>query len=334
MQKQLIYLLLALVFMSSCKDTGCRYFTGKENKSINISFQRFDRELNQINTSNIDKEKQVLNQKYPEFFEIYNRGIMRFGSYNTPYYNAHMLDFLNDSTYLEIYDTVQVHYPNLDIEEQELTKAFRRYNRIFTERQIPCCYTHISGFNTPLVVGDSILSISLDNYLGCDHEFYKRLRLYTYLLPNKNRQNIVSDAMRAWLVSEFPSNNKTLLDNMVAEGKIVFLLHLTLPEEAPHLILGLTPEQFSWLDQHELEVWKFAIENKHLFSTNQLTISKYLQAGPFFNFFGQGSSPMVGRYIGWHIVSDYMKSNKDVTIEELLQNTNGQKILEASGYKP
>lgn len=320
--------------MLSCNQNP--YLKGKPDKELSITFQRFEKDLDALNTHSIDNDKYLLQEEYGEFFSIYNQGIVQLGNYQSLDYNTRTLHFLSDSIYSAIFDTVAFYFPDLENEEMKLTEAFRNYKMMFPNRQIPQCYTHISGFNTPVVVGDSILSISLENYLGAEHPFYKKLGTYTYLLPRKNRENISTDAVRGWLVSEFPSNasQKSLLNSIIQEGKLLFIQQLLMPEETPHLIIGLTPEQYTWCEHNEMAVWRFMIEKQHLFSKEQTTIGKYLQNGPFFNFFGQGSSPLVGKYIGWQVVSSYMKNNKDISIEDLLSNNDGQEILASSGYKP
>lgn len=332
--KEHLIVALLVLLLSSCQNNS--YLKGKEDKNLNITFQRFDQDLNNLNEQNIETEKIVLHKKYGEFFNIYNKGVIRLGDPLSTNYNRYLMHFLNDSIYRTVYDSVQYYFPSMKVEEAELTEGFRNYKRMFPNRIIPQCYTHISGFNTPIVVGDSILSVSLENYLGADHVFYKKLGTYTYLLPRKNRENLVSDAMRGWLVSEFPSPSRqdNLLNSIIQEGKILFIQQILMPQEAPHLIIGLTEDNYKWCEKNELSLWQFMIEKQHLFSKQQTIIAKYLQEGPFFNFFGKGSSPLVGKYIGWKIVTSYMDKNNNISIEELLQNTNGQEILEHSGYKP
>jgi len=332
--KKYFFLLITISLCFSCQEN--RYFKTDEDKSLTISFKRFDQAVDQLRDADIEVEKYKLKEKYGEFFDIYNQGVIRMGNITDPNYNESLKHFLNDSIYQLVYDTVQVHYPNLKREEEQLTQAFRNYHRIFPERQIPQCYTHISGFNEPIVVGDSILAISLENFLGQDHIFYKNLGTYNYLLSRKNNDYLAVDAMRGWIESEFPYGNaqSNLLNTIVKEGKYLFIQQLVMPETPPHQIVGITEEQYKWCLKNELNLWSFVIEKQHLFSKHQLTISKYIQNGPFFNFFGSGSSPMVGKYLGWQIVSSYMENNKDVTIEELLKTTDGQEILEHSGYRP
>jgi uncharacterized protein YjaZ len=38
--------------------------------------------------------------------------------------------------------------------------------------------------------------------------------------------------------------------------------------------------------------------------------------------------------MGWQIVRKYMKENPDVSLQELMADTDAEKILHASKYKP
>lgn len=330
----IVILIFALVFSGCTKKNP--YATSPLNHDISITIHRFDQDFNQLKFALNDSSIHELEYQYHEFFRIYNQGVIRIGDSQDSYYKIYANRFLTDSMYMEVYDTVQQHFPQLSSLEEDLSLAFRHYNSLFPQRQIPAVYTHISGFNTPIVVGDSILSISLENYLGENHVFYKRLGTYNYIIPHKNPLRISADAMRGWIMSEFPEKDskKNLLNRIINEGKWLFIQNLTQPNEAPEHLIGLSKENYLWCQKNEAQLWKFMIEKQHLFSTEQLTISKYIQDGPFFNFWGSGSSPMVGKYIGWQIVTAYMKNNRDINIETLLQTTNGQEILQTSGYKP
>ncbi len=333
--KRILKIIATFVLLSSCREKN-PYLDGERDKSIVIEFQRFEQDFNGFKASPTGTFKAQLGAQYGHFFDLYNRGVIRVGSHEETDYKTYALRFLRDSIYTLVYDSVQHHFPEMKEEEKILTKAFQNYRLLFPERPIPQCYTHISGFNQSIVVDDSVLSVSLENYLGEDHEFYKNLGTYNYLLPHRNRAYLAVDAMRGWIASEFPrprtANN--LLNNMMQEGKYIFIQEVVMSELSPRLFIGLTEEQFRWCENHETDLWRFMVEEQHLFSTHQLTITKYLQNGPFFNFWGSGSSPMPGKYIAWKIVSSYMERNKTVSIDSLLQIADGQILLENSGYRP
>ena len=336
MKKTLYYcLLVTLILASACKKKS--HLKGKNDSSINVTFSRFDQDFNQLNkTTDFYDYSAKLNEKYGVFYDIYNQAIIRLGDSESADYQKNAYRFLNDEIYKMVYDTVQTFYTELDTEEKILTAAFQNYNKVFPKRQIPAFYSHISGFNEPIVVADSVLSIGLDNYLGENHIFYKNLGTYTYLLPKKNRTNIAIDAMRGWLISEIIRDNvkSTLLDRMIEEGKLLYILSIIMPDELEYSIFGLSEKQYLWLEENELKLWTYAIEQKHLYTAHQITVAKYFNDGPFFNFFGSGSSPLVGKYLGWQIIKAYMDNNQNISIEDLLKIDDSQQILSTSGYRP
>jgi hypothetical protein len=50
--------------------------------------------------------------------------------------------------------------------------------------------------------------------------------------------------------------------------------------------------------------------------------------------FSKDSPSRLGEWIGLQIIRSYMQKNRDVTLQMLLQETDAQKILTLSGYKP
>jgi uncharacterized protein YjaZ len=56
--------------------------------------------------------------------------------------------------------------------------------------------------------------------------------------------------------------------------------------------------------------------------------------GPFTAEVTQDSPGRLGVWVGWRIVDSYMRNNKDVTLCELMNENDAQKILEQSYYKP
>ncbi len=62
----------------------------------------------------------------------------------------------------------------------------------------------------------------------------------------------------------------------------------------------------------------------------------YLTDGPFTAGLGDKneSAPKLGVWIGWQMVRKYMLENPDVTLQQLMADTDAQKILVKSKYKP
>ena len=55
---------------------------------------------------------------------------------------------------------------------------------------------------------------------------------------------------------------------------------------------------------------------------------KYTQPAPFTNGYSQEFSPgRLGVYMGWKIVSSFMKAHKDSSLQDLMSTTDAQEIM-------
>lgn len=330
-----ILLIIALLSMYACKDES-RFYVNPNNSTLQLSSHRFDQALHALDTSTLDAEVQNLAALYPQYYKLYSQRIIRIGLPQEPQHAYLLRHFLSDTVYREVYDTVQVHFKDLTTIQNDLVNGMKRYQLLFPENAIPELYYHISGFNEAIVVGEGILSVSLENYLGKDHPFYEWLGVYEYKKVQKIPERISRDALLGWLTTEFEmkGNNTQLIDEMIHQGKLIFLLEQLLPDTPPQLLLGQTSEAYQWCEGNESNIWTAMIEWKHLFSKDKLCIKKHLDDAPFNNYFGEGSGAKSGVYIGWCIVSDYMKTNKNTSLTDLFNEQSGQVILQKSGYRP
>ena len=84
-----------------------------------------------------------------------------------------------------------------------------------------------------------------------------------------------------------------------------------------------------------------AVEGKHPVSwplsqniVKQLSLFRnIIDDAPKTNAFGDGSAPRTTDYIGWQIVRAYMKKS-GCTMQQLFEETDSQKLLTQSGWRP
>lgn len=327
--------ILFLLFLLSCSKHK-RFDVDLNEINIELSFNRFDIDFGKNDTSNTKASILKLNEAYPEFFCLFTNRIIQIGSSRNSGFISNLNQFKSDSVYCQVFDSVQAHPYNFTALNQTIEDGFKRFSYFFPNRPIPNIYYHISGFNESVVVAPKILAISIDNYLGSDHTFYKWLALYEYLRNNMYPEKIPTDALWAWLSTEFEPNDISgnLLTKMINDGRILFALKQLLPDEPLHRIHSYTPKQMAWCLANEKGAWSYIIEYKHLFTKDLVTIKKYTSAGPFTHFFGTESSPRIGSYIGYRIVEQFMENNEDVSLNTLMQIKDAQIILEKSAYRP
>ena len=109
-----------------------------------------------------------------------------------------------------------------------------------------------------------------------------------------------------------------------------------MPEVADTLKIGYTTGQLQWCEKNEGGIWAYFLENELLFNSDYIKIQKYLAEAPFTPGIGDNSdsAPKLGVWLGWQIVRAYMEKNSNVTLQQLLEETDAQKILTGARYKP
>ncbi|MBV1887833.1 MAG: gliding motility lipoprotein GldB, partial [Urechidicola sp.] len=196
--------------------------------------------------------------------------------------------------------------------------------------------THISDldYQYPVLYADSLILISLDMYLGKNNIVYKDFP--SYLSENYKKQNMIVDVAKDIISQNYPKKKtRIFLDRMIEEGKFLYLLDCFLPDVSDNLKMGCTEEKMEWAIKNELSVWKYFIENELLYSNDTNLNARFIDFGPFSKFYleaDQDSPGRIGIWIGWQIVSSYMKNN-DVTLQQLM-GANPEVIYKKSKYKP
>ena len=319
---------------------GCsnnRFKIDTKKSDLKIKIERFDKDIFALRADNAAEEIPALQAKYGAFFDLYAEYILAIGSPDSAAFASNLNGFLTDSIIRDIYEeSLRVFNDASDI-EKKLTTAFKYIEHYFPEKTIPSVYMHVSGFNQQIVAAEDILSASIDNYLGADYVYYQKLAdIHSYQLLEMTPEKLPSDYVKGWLLSEFPynSHSEVLLDNMLYRGKIMFLLETIMPGEKEAVLMGYTPEQLKWCRDNQKLMWTYMAENKHLFSTDRMTLAKYINEAPFTSFFPPESPGRTSIWLGWQIIRSYMKNNKEIGLPELMEQTDYKKILEMSRYRP
>ena len=107
-----------------------------------------------------------------------------------------------------------------------------------------------------------------------------------------------------------------------------------LPDDEDATIMGFTPQQMEWCKNNELDMWTFLVEHKLLFNTESLTIKKLTGEAPFTSFFPRESPGRAAAWVGFRIVSAYMKQHGNVGLKTLMEESDYQKILNEAKYDP
>ena len=185
----------------------------KSNEEISndtqVTIERYDRIEGLYLTSGDYSALLQMNKTYPMQTRTLIEDVLQLGQVNDPEINHKFLLFFSDSTLQRLIDDVQEQYANIDDLNRELTDAFGRLKDEIPSIDFPEVYAQIGSFDQSIIVGNKMLGISLDKYLGADYPFY--VEHYT---PEQRklmtRSMITPDCLSFYLLSLYPMPSEAM----------------------------------------------------------------------------------------------------------------------------
>lgn len=318
-----IAIVLVILSCSSANKQAEKSVSTDQTKII-----RFDSDMFDYVSSPSESKKFALENEYKKFLPYFSQIIV--GGEHPDF--EKLQKYFSHPQLKKLYADTETKFADLTAVEEELTQVSLIADEALNKK-LPPLYAHVSGLKQNAIVADSLISLSLDKYLGNDYALYSAF-LEPYQLISMSPEYISRDYVKAWVLSEFiPGNQgKNLLQAMVDEGKVLYLLETLLPGKSEQILIGYTPQQMDWCKKNEKKIWRFMIERKHLYSTDAYGISNYIAEAPYTTTLVPESAPRAGQFIGWQIVKRYMKNTRQTPLG-LIQDS-AENILNASKYNP
>ena len=189
---------------------------GQNTNTINyatvepLHINRFDKDLFRlIDTGDTTLQPELIKQ-YPEMLDIIGKGILNLQTIETPGFFEKMRNYYSEPTLKGLYRDAITQYDSVEDIEKSLGYGFAYLKENFPSMQIPAIYMHVSGFNQNVLVGDSLLSLSIDKYMGKDYPLYQDFFYDSQKLKMK-RGHVVQHNLAGWIMSEYPIAGKEKL---------------------------------------------------------------------------------------------------------------------------
>ena len=249
-----------------------------------------------------------------------------------------LIGFTEDPVMRDIYRIVDSVFGDMQPEAQQLAAALEKAKSLHTTIRYDKVYTFISGsfdYNMRVGCNSHELIISLDQYILPYTAKYNYFNSPLYLIHQSDRKYLMTDCLAAIARQHIaiPSDREmSLLDYMVSEGKSIYFAQQTLPDAPDSILMRYTSDQMDWMLRNEEHVWAYFLQSKLLYETDYMRFHNFIDDAPKTNAFPD-SSPRTTEYIGWQIVSQYMKKT-GISMQELFEETDAQKILSQSNYRP
>lgn len=320
MKKSLAFLLGISLLMGACMSNNKDNSPDVSAIPTQIKIERFDKDFFGQNP-----------EKFPQIRKKYSYIFPK----NSP--DSLWTKKMNDSLFLSVKKQVDSVFPNLNKFTPQFKSLFQHikyYFPTFKEPKIVSIYSDWNYLNKA-IYADSLMLISLDNFLGKDNPIYKG-GIPAYITQNLTPERLPVD-MGISVVDKLvaPPRQKAFLYKMINEGKKMYLLKAFIPNAPDSLLLGYTSKKYEWAKENEENVWKYFISNKILYETNPDLDRRFLKMAPYSKFYTDDdlqSPGRIGVYMGWQIVNSFMKNN-DVSLQKMISLPE-EEIFKKSKYKP
>ena len=186
---------------------GCGWHLRPADSEANeplVTIDRYDQTERLFLSTGDYAALQQLKTDYPQQTRALIEDVLHLGLVSDSDINVRFLTLFQDTALQAVLTDTDRLYADMSDEEQQLSEAFRRLQTLVPDLQIPRVYTQIGSLDQSIVVGDGLLGISLDKYLGEDYPLYLKFDYSPYQRHSMTRQFIVPDCLSFYLLSLYP----------------------------------------------------------------------------------------------------------------------------------
>ncbi|MBL3657846.1 gliding motility lipoprotein GldB [Fulvivirga sediminis] len=329
----LLAVVICVLLLGSCSENNdeCVYQPDTSGIEVSLQFERLDSAL--LGVKSKEDLRDFLND-YPVIREYF----LRRNQYPN---DSVMMQVLYGKFQNPHIDTLQQEinrvFGDLSSLKEELNKAFTNFKYYYPEAELPEIKFIATGLDNDMFISDSLIVVGLDYYLG-DSAKYRPLGLYEYMLERYRPSYITPSIMLLYGISskynKTNTSDKTMLADMIGYGKSFYFAKHMMPCTPDSLLIWYSRKEISGSRKNEDIVWAHFLENQLLYETDHLVKKKYIEERPKTYEIGEDAPGRIGTWLGWQIVRQYMERNDEVTLHELMQNTDAKEIFNKSHYKP
>ncbi|MCG8327663.1 MAG: hypothetical protein MI974_08260 [Chitinophagales bacterium] len=338
----LLVFTVTLFSLMGCQDEKKRNIPDVSDIPMDISIHRFEQDLFQCDTSNMENALALIMEQYPAFGDIFFNQLLHADDERVaplgpaPYIQG----FVQYPPLRALYDTTQIVYNDMSIYEEAFEEAFRYYSHYFPGAPVPTVTTFIAEYSiAAFIYGENDLAVGLDYFLGEDYPYQEynpgSPAFSDYMARTYTPEHMVAKTLQA-LADDMvtPSKQMRLLDLMIQNGKKLYLLDLFLPHTPDSIKLEITSQQTEWLNNNERAIWSFLIKEELLYSSEWEKIRKLVEYSPNSPGMPAEAPGRSANWIGWQIIKSFIENNPDVSLESMLAMEDAQALLDAAKYKP
>ncbi len=318
------------VFSSILLFSACSLFSSEQDIDVSgvdyqLQFSRFDSALYGAQEP-VEERLVVLRAAYPEFMN------------NTT--NDFWIHAANNESQIRLFKEVQksINFKNI---RTNLNISLKHLYYYYPDLPRYKVFSYISGldFYNPVYRVDTAayIFVASDLYLGGNHPAYGQLD--RYLAFFRSQRFMVSELLEDVAIPLAKRNldDETFVNELIWWGKILYLKDKCMPGVTDDINLRFSKEHVTFCEENSEQIWLYFVKNSLLFDAKEDTKRRFIRLAPFSKFyteFDNQTPGMIGKWFGLQIVRSYMESNPEVTLQQLMNDTEHQRIFTNSKYRP
>lgn len=317
--------MIVLVFLASCGQQSCRDTVDPE--SVELEVERLEELL--FRSDSYQDVEQIL-KKDKDFATLF----LDADQYPSDSILAKKIFSLISNPAIDtLYEESLAAFSNLDAVIDELEQGLGRLKVYYPETRTPKVQTIVSGLYKDLFISNEHIMIGMDFFVG-EQATFKPLDIPNYILRRYDTEHLPSIVLQ-YISSQYvtPGKGDALLTEMIDIGKSYYLLGKVLPCTPDRILIGYTQAEWDDAFDNDEIIWANFIQNKLLYETNHTMKQKFLGERPNVYEIGDKCPGRIAAWVGWQIVNAYMEKS-NTSVQQLLAETDHNKIFTQSGYKP
>lgn len=327
---------LVLFYLIGCSGEPRRNDPDVSNVDVNLQILRFDQDLFALDTTRLEADLEKLAARYPDFLPFFMAEVLGVPPEQDTAYAGAIAGFITAPQVKRLYDSCQTNFGDARALESELTDMLRYHRYYFPDQPDPRVVTAVTEFvGDAYVVNDSLIMIGLDMFLGENFPGYNPDIFPRYLRRQFSREFLTTKAAMA-LATRLagPPPAERVIDYMIHNGKILYIIDLLLPTVPDSTKMGYSADQMAGCYANEQNVWARLLDKKVLYEPLGTDNQKIVMPSPSTDNVFREAPGEIGNWIGWQIVKAYKKRHPEATPIDILQIRDTQTFIEKARYKP
>ena len=322
---RLVLLMICFVFFASCESQTCRESVKPE--VVNLQVERLEEELFE---SNSPQEIKKFLGRHPDFAKFF----LHADQYPSDSILANrMFGLVQNPSIDTLYNEARAAFIDFHAVISDLNEGLGRLAVYYPSAPTPKVQTAVTGLYNDLFITNEHIMIGMDFFIGPSATF-KPMEIPGYILRRYDTQHLPANILQ-FISSQYIATSKgdALLTEMIDYGKSYYLLSKILPCTPENILIGYTREEWTDVFENDKIIWANFVQNEWLYETDHTIKQKFLGERPNVYEIGEKCPGRIARWLGWQIINSYAKQT-GASVQEIMEETDANKIFNASGYKP